>query len=654
MAKLWRLLPLAVILGASLAVCSLLTSQWHEARNLAREEYVAEQKANTRTGITGVERAVASIYENLRTLSSLPAVRAMDRHATNLTPEAVVTIQQIYNNLASSVAVSEVYFLPIDFDPKKLDPVTGKGEEPAIMFDELVLNAGLKVTREERMLQSADVRAATNNGPPEVESFEYTQLADHAAWLKANFPDIGKTGPLKVPFVAGPEVITCDNTHFITTHKDKDRSGIIFTVPVYGTDGAIRGMVSAIILTSALSDLLRGHNFALVNAANDFAVSAPDATLPKDSAIYIRKAEPDPGLVYSEVLPLGVKDARHPWSIWSGQPNALFLESRQALLADKTYRNGLLVLVIAASAALAGWQVANAFVRNSRNSAEQARNAEAEAQKQAAELQRLNDDVNRLNQELAAKMKALQEAQEDIIRQGRMAQLGQLIATVAHEIRNPLGGIRTSAFLLRRILRDPDPKMLTSLDRIDNGIKRCDDIITQLLDYSRSSPPQAEETDLDAWVLETVNSEAKAAPDIVRFTCDLGTYGQLVDMDRSRLHRAVANLIGNAYEAMMSREKIVMHYSGRDPSITVSTRLSARGAEISVADNGPGMAADVLARVRDPLYTTKSFGTGLGVPTVEKTAQLHGGGLDIVSEPAVGSTFTLWIPCGQTSAELAA
>jgi signal transduction histidine kinase len=644
MARFTRLLPLLAIGLVALAVYLLVQAQWHESRLLAREQFISDERAAARSGTVTIERAVSSIYENLRTAASLPGVKEMDRYAQNLSSEARITIQQIYNNLASSVAVSEVYFTPIDFDPARLDPVTGQGEAPAVMFDELVFNAGLKMSREQRFTDANSVRIAKNNGPEEIESFEYVQLKDHAEWLKANYPDMEKTGPLKIPFVAGPEVITCDNTFYITSHHDKDRSGVIFTVPVYDSAGKIHGMVSAIILTSALGNLMQGSTFALVNAENNYVTAPADSSVLQTSEKFVRRAKPDPSLVYSEVIPLAIKDSRHPWVIWSGKPNAAFENSKQMALATKTHNSNLLLLACLILASLIGWWVANLFISNSRKATQIARAAEEQAQTQAAELKKLNENISYLNTELAAKIKSLREAQEDIIKKGKLAQLGQLVATVAHEIRNPLGGISTSAFLLRRLITTPDIRTSASLDRIDNGIKRCDDIITQLLDFSRSGQPQTEKANLDSWVAETVTETAETLPDNISLTCVLSCGEQTVEFDTSRLRRALTNVIQNAAEAMMDNEKKVTRFSGHEPSITVTTQLSKRGAEIHVTDNGPGMDSEVIRRIREPLFTTKSFGTGLGIPAVEKTLDLHGGGLDITSKPGHGATFILWLP----------
>ena len=96
--------------------------------------------------------------------------------------------------------------------------------------------------------------------------------------------------------------------------------------------------------------------------------------------------------------------------------------------------------------------------------------------------------------------KELREAQSELVRSERMATLGQLTATVSHELRNPLGTIRTSVFTLSNRIKDYDPKLKKNIERIERNIIRCDNIITELLDYSRIRALQHEKTNLSAWI----------------------------------------------------------------------------------------------------------------------------------------------------------
>jgi signal transduction histidine kinase len=261
-------------------------------------------------------------------------------------------------------------------------------------------------------------------------------------------------------------------------------------------------------------------------------------------------------------------------------------------------------------------------------------------------------------------MKELSEAQEEIIRRGRMSQLGQLIATVAHEIRNPLGAVKTGVFVLERRVKAEisaafqniatsagdaavparKPEFDTQFQRINRGIARCDAIITQLLDFTRTATAQTELKEIDPWLSDVVDDLRHQLPPAVTIDLDLAMTGQTVAFDPVRIQRAVVNLVNNASEAMVGKGDDLSKYTTKNPRIIVATRLTGRGAEISVTDNGPGIQPEDLARIREPLFTTKSFGTGIGLPAVEKILEQHNGGLDISSAPGEGACFIAWFP----------
>jgi PAS domain S-box-containing protein len=270
---------------------------------------------------------------------------------------------------------------------------------------------------------------------------------------------------------------------------------------------------------------------------------------------------------------------------------------------------------------------------------------------QMTELQRINEEVVRLNKELGANVKKLAEAQDELVKKGRMEQLGQLTATVAHELRNPLGAVRTSAFLLERKLKDKGMGVEMQIDRINKGIVRCDNIISQLLDFSRSKQLQCQPDNLDGWLTGVVEEEAKKLPQNIEVEVLLGLDGRSVPFDPSRLQRALINMISNAVEAMVGSGDQCNTVKGEPPKITISTYYKQDHVSLRLTDNGPGIPADVLSRIREPLFTTKSFGTGLGIPAIEQIAVQHGGRLDISSEVGVGTTFTVWLPLPQAEEE---
>jgi signal transduction histidine kinase len=464
-----------------------------------------------------------------------------------------------------------------------------------------------------------------------------------------------------VPVLTSPEIITCDNTTYISTRNDSDRSGIIFSVPFFDQSGRYNGMVSAIVLTNALVRLLPDGNSAIVNPASSYVAVGPDAPPHVDAArADIAVGRPSDSLLFSAADPLTLPDPRGRWKVWTGFPDDRFYRSGEyrSLQAQLYYGYGLALVLLAASGTT--WFFVSRDMRRSKLAAmrlaaarDDAQRAEAEAVTLAGQLQDLNADISRLNRDLTEKVSMLQAAQDEIVRRGKMAQLGQLTATIAHELRNPMGSIRTTAFLVRRKAAAAVPGIEPLIQRIDSGIHRCDDIITQLLDFARTRAPDFSECGVDQWLAQTLEEEAQAIPDAVAITCELGLGDRAASFDPGRMRRVIANLLANASEAMVGKPGSPLKNPTPDPAIRVTSRLAARGVEITVRDNGPGMDADTLAKIREPLFTTKNFGTGLGIPAVERILELHGGGLDIVSSPGRGATFTAWFPAAQTSAAAA-
>jgi signal transduction histidine kinase len=320
------------------------------------------------------------------------------------------------------------------------------------------------------------------------------------------------------------------------------------------------------------------------------------------------------------------------------------------------WRNLILLTLAGATSALAGIGLAVMMMRStllrldevelSRSDAQAARQ---EAEQLALRFSTINGDISDLNQELATKVKELKNVQDALIKKGRLEQLGQLTATIAHEIRNPLGAIRTSAFLLGRKTIALGEDVSGHLQRINNGVDRCDTIITQLLDFSRTKEVNSSLALLDEWLAKVVREEAQRLPENVYIECALGLEGVKVAFDPARLQRAVINLLSNAAEAFSQTELT----ERKTPCIWVTTLRREDFAVIRIADNGPGIAPEHLEKIREPLFTTKSFGTGLGIPAVEQILNQHHGRLEINSEPGSGATFTLYLPLSISTVEAA-
>ena len=280
-------------------------------------------------------------------------------------------------------------------------------------------------------------------------------------------------------------------------------------------------------------------------------------------------------------------------------------------------------------------------VELAKSSAEQDRN---HAETMASELSTINENMVRVNAELANNMQMLKDAQDALVKKGRMEQMGQLTATIAHELRNPLGAVRTSAFLIERKIKGKELGIEPQIARINNGVTRCDDIITQLLDFSRSKKLSCRSENLDMWLEKVVSEEANQLPAVVAIDCLLGMKDIQIPFDPSRLQRAIINLVSNASEAMVGNGEDASRFSSVSPRITITTKLTEEFALISVRDNGPGIALENLEKIREPLFTTKSFGTGLGLPAVDQIVLQHGGSLEVSSTVGEGTIFTIKLP----------
>ena len=229
----------------------------------------------------------------------------------------------------------------------------------------------------------------------------------------------------------------------------------------------------------------------------------------------------------------------------------------------------------------------------------------------------------------------LRKAQDDLVRQERLAVLGKLSATVSHELRNPLGTIRTSITTIIGITEGKELGIEGAIGRIERNIKRCDYIIVEMLDFTRDTAPNRESTDVDDW-LGGVLDEQDVPPGL-SLGRDLAS-GVEADIDRDRLRRAVINLFDNACQAVEGNG------DGADNEVVVATKVNGERVEIVVTDNGPGIADDEVGKIFEPLYSTNSFGVGLGLPVVEKIVEEHGGGVDITSTIGWGTQATLWLP----------
>jgi signal transduction histidine kinase len=267
--------------------------------------------------------------------------------------------------------------------------------------------------------------------------------------------------------------------------------------------------------------------------------------------------------------------------------------------------------------------------------------SEAHAVALALDLQTLNNEIASLNVELTQNFKILQKTQDDNIAKSRMAQLGALTAMVAHELRNPLGAIRTSSFTIDKLSRKAGMDFTKQSARISHAVDRCDATISQLLSYAASKEVDLAEVDVSNWLETFLTEQAQALPAWIELTFHNGATGVSAKLDAKRLGQSIANLLTNSTQAYTSQFKDSSIPTCR---IDVSACRSEFGFSIIVWDNGPGIPIDKISLVKEPLFTTKSFGPGLGLAIADQVVRLHGGALTIESGEGKGTIVTIALP----------
>ncbi len=247
--------------------------------------------------------------------------------------------------------------------------------------------------------------------------------------------------------------------------------------------------------------------------------------------------------------------------------------------------------------------------------------------------ERLRDEVARLREELARKNLQLR-------RRERLAALGEMAAGVAHEIRNPLGGIQLFASLLEKDLRDR-PAQLRLANKIAKGVSSVETIVTDFLEFGRPRDPEPKPMQVQAVVREVIElASSRAAESGVIVEAAAGADVEMIS-DPAMIRRALLNLVLNAIDAVGQG----FAATGRAPLVRVTVRAQPpEHVTITVADNGPGVPAELMDRIFNPFFTTKDRGTGLGLAIVHQVAELLGGNVQVANAAEGGAVFSLCLP----------
>ncbi len=247
------------------------------------------------------------------------------------------------------------------------------------------------------------------------------------------------------------------------------------------------------------------------------------------------------------------------------------------------------------------------------------------------EIEDLATTFSAMRTVLEANLRTIRSQQHELIRQEKLASVGQLLAALAHDLRNPLGVIRSSAQV---VLEGPQEKAIRQemaryiIDEVDKLSQRLHDFLR----YARQKPP-----DLAACAAEDVlraalkQWEAQGGHEQVRVERRFERDLPLIRIDPEQIKEALMNVLINAREAM-----------GEGGTLILATRRGeGHTVEIDVTDTGSGIAPADLARIFEPFFTTKNYGTGLGLTNVKRLVEDNGGTLAVTSRQGTGTTFTL-------------
>jgi signal transduction histidine kinase len=249
-------------------------------------------------------------------------------------------------------------------------------------------------------------------------------------------------------------------------------------------------------------------------------------------------------------------------------------------------------------------------------------------------------DVDRQLEQVVGRVKEvcerLQTQEREILRTEQLAAVGHLAAGVAHEVRNPLTGIK---MLVDAALRRTNPTPLTheDLEQIRDEIGRLERTAQGLLDFAKPSRPNRKPQDVRDLVSRAVDlARPRADRQSVHVAITLPDEELVVSADADQFTSLLSNLLLNALDATPPGGEVMVRVADRDGTV-----------QISVADTGTGIDPNLTDRLFTPFATTKATGTGLGLTVASRVARDHGGTLTAATRPGGGACFTVTLPVGE-------
>jgi len=232
---------------------------------------------------------------------------------------------------------------------------------------------------------------------------------------------------------------------------------------------------------------------------------------------------------------------------------------------------------------------------------------------------------------MAVRLREARDEQQQRFQKDKLAALGELSASLAHEIRNPIGVINTSAALLDKAETAAKRAELTRMIREESARVGC--LVQDFLQLSRHRQPEFSLVD-PALPMERALAAAVAGHDNVRVEKSLGHDGTLIRADAGLLQQAWGNILTNAVQAM----------GDAGGELRIESRVSDHMVELAVEDSGPGIPPEIMPRLFEPFFTTKEQGTGLGLSIANSLIEANGGRLEVTPPQRGGARFAMHFP----------
>jgi signal transduction histidine kinase len=269
-----------------------------------------------------------------------------------------------------------------------------------------------------------------------------------------------------------------------------------------------------------------------------------------------------------------------------------------------------------------------------------------ERRQAAEELRSLNRELEHAVEE---RTRQLMEAQEELVRKGKLAILGQLSGSVGHELRNPLGVMNNAIYFLKMVLTDADETTKEYLDIIKNEVDNSLRIITDLLDFARTKTPHTKPVTVRE--LTDASIGRCAIPENIDFQTEIPDNLPLLRVDPLQMGQVLMNFITNAVQAMPKGGALRVAARSVGALPCGSPEAGGHGGPplqdfiaISVTDSGEGISPENMAKLFQPLFTTKAKGIGLGLVVCKNLVTANNGRIEVESAPGQGTTFTVLLP----------